>query len=504
MSDSKKAEDERKAQRERFKQTVTSASEEFSDAMPVSIPHDVRRASLDRVVKAVLYLGSQKPDVLASTPGSIGRCVALCALTGLMPGGAFPLVDLIPRVKWKRAGDEWVKDRIELNWQIGWRGYVALAERSGVRVKPVNVFEGERFLWREGLEQTLEHEPDVRVLAAWETLVASYVVVSPRGAPVSDRSFAVLRRSGIEERRAKSEAWKQYEIEAAKAQRWEEKNPDRPLPDSMARELARAEETPWVQWPLEQSLKTVVRYAGSRAIIPFDDVAAYALSQDRDVVDAEDIAPDGRVRPRAPVSALPDHDPLGMDDAPEREREPARTGLDDLDHALRGAAPPPPATAPPPPSSEAETRKRVRAPDARLDAEALEAALVAKSGAAGWKLPCRYPDEAKQVLKAALNADRMTDERVIAAVDYGVAHLGWRREGISLLPRTTPPPPPPASPAPASSSSTIPELEEALGGELVSVTREQLGLPEQPQTWTMEQTAAYRLALETLRASATP
>src|SRR5688572_16404990 len=98
--------------REAFLALCRRGGEEFSAALPLSVPKDEIVRAMDRVVAGVRALAARNPDIYACSPASVGRAMALSALTGLVPGGPLPQVDLIPRRN---------KGNLELNWQIGFR-----------------------------------------------------------------------------------------------------------------------------------------------------------------------------------------------------------------------------------------------------------------------------------------------------------------------------------------------------------------------------------------------
>jgi phage RecT family recombinase len=168
-------------------------------------------------------------------PASVAQAVALSAMTGLMPGGPLPDVYLLPRGK-------------NLQWQVSHRGFAKLAARNGVRLRTKAVFETDEFRVVEGTEPVLTHVPDLDAEQSWDTLNAVYVVAHYQN---GSKDFVVIRKADIEKRRANSDAWK--------------------------RDKTRS---PWGQWPIEMALKTGLRYAFARGIVPMDEYTNNAYEQD--------------------------------------------------------------------------------------------------------------------------------------------------------------------------------------------------------------------------------
>jgi recombinational DNA repair protein RecT len=286
--------------RAKFLALIRMVAQEFANAAPLSVPKEGVARAIDRVMLAFRAQAAQKPEIYECTPQSIGRALSLSALTGLMPGGPMPEVDLIPRKTRVKEGSRWVDGPKELQWQIGWRGYKTLAARAGCLAKPVLVFEGEHFEWSEGMESTLRHRPSpgsrmVLDADSLAPLVCGYVVVSYAD---GRKDFVVLDRDGIAKRRDRSDGWRQ----------WKE---------------GKIKSTPWSEWPDEQALKTCMRYAAQRGVLLMDDVARYAL--DADGAEDRPIVVDVPAVTAAPMLAAP---------ATERPALTDRGGLDDLEADL--------------------------------------------------------------------------------------------------------------------------------------------------------------------------
>jgi phage RecT family recombinase len=295
--------DPREAARRAFLDVVGGAAKAYAAASPISVPAADMARAIDRVKLAFRALANKTPDFYDCSPDSVGRAVALCALTGLMPGGAVPEVDIFPRR---------INGRLELQWQVGWRGYKTLAARAGCLAKPVNVYAADAFEWEEGLDARLVHRPvaggermitDVGTL---DPLVAVYVVATY---PDGRRDFIVMGRDAVLKRRDRSDGWKAFTAGKIKS-------------------------TPWADWSDEMVLKTAMRYAAQRGLLLLDDVARYAFDVDGaeergEIVDTTATpmrAP--APAPRAIADTLGGLDSLA--DELEREPVPLRETIDEV------------------------------------------------------------------------------------------------------------------------------------------------------------------------------
>lgn len=192
---------------------------------------------------------AKDPSALYRCSGeSIGACVAMSAGTGLMPGGAFAQVYLVPK-----GGT--------LGWWITHRGIIELARRAGYQIRATPVYHGEAFEFGEdegGLR--IAHTPDIDATHKPETLRGVLVRVYETA---THRQIDALfvNRAEIEKRRMKSQ-----------------------MRDS----------GPWADWYVEMAIKTAVKYAAGRGVIAFDDSGLQALGHDSDVhIEAVQVQPTG-------------------------------------------------------------------------------------------------------------------------------------------------------------------------------------------------------------------
>jgi recombinational DNA repair protein RecT len=439
-----KAQSQQQEQQERtqFLASINRAAQDFLAAAPLSVHPDQQKQALDRVAVAFRAIAARQPKVYAATPASIGRCMALSALTNLVPGGPLPHVDLIPREKWRKdESGRWVRDAVELDWQIGWRGYIELAARAGCRARPVAVYTHERFVWEEGLESNLEHRPDPSrpEYGSWEALVGVYVVVRYRD---GTKDFVMLPRSAIEERRAVSQAWRTWSD-------WKmAKDKGEPLMSKYDRNKPMDEpDCPWVTWPIEQALKTGIRYAASRGVLAFDDQGVFGFGEDArgDVLDART----GNFEPSARTAVVP---AAGRVPEPEAPRLPNNNWLDEEPDDFAGVDPredqrekveakPEPERVRVDPGvrdvvgggrQETTPEDMDREVQAADDATALQEA-IAKRYPDGWKTPLSK-EAAVTLLKEALGKQRLNPaDRYDFAAAYGVRRKWWAVTGTGAL-----------------------------------------------------------------------
>mgnify|MGYP004448952377 CR=1 FL=1 len=216
----------------KFRNVVELKASDFLQSM-VGTENGAKAAGM---VALAFRQAAQANDRLYSCePASVAQAVALSAITGLMPGGPLPDVYLLPRGN-------------QLQWQVSHRGFAKLAGRNGVRLRTKAVFDSDTFSVQEGTDPKLVHVPDLDAEQSWDSLIAVYVVAHY---PDGQKDFVVIRKADIEKRRANSDAWKRN-----------------------------AKRSPWGTWPIEMALKTGIRYAIARGIVPLDDDATAAYMHD--------------------------------------------------------------------------------------------------------------------------------------------------------------------------------------------------------------------------------
>ena len=229
----------------KFEATLAQVMPSVAAGFPMSIPpHKLQRAT-DRLMFAVKAAAVANGKIYDCTASSVAQCICLSAITGLLPGGAIPVVDLIPRNKRVKGRGGW-GSVLELSWQIGWRGYQALGERCGVDIEARLVYKTDKYDLRYGLNPDLVHVPNAEAERSWDNLQCAYVIIR---LPNGRVRFTDLTKSEIEKRRDNSMSWS--------------RNPP-------------GKRGPWEDWPLEMALKTIIRYSALRGVFPMDEEALEA------------------------------------------------------------------------------------------------------------------------------------------------------------------------------------------------------------------------------------
>lgn len=105
-----------------------------------------------RFVRMVLTEVRRTPKLAQCDPATLLGAMMLSAQTGLEPGGPLGQAFLIPRWSGRRKV-------MECQFQIGYKGYVQLAARSGVTIVARTVREGDEFDWCYGTDEFVRHRP---------------------------------------------------------------------------------------------------------------------------------------------------------------------------------------------------------------------------------------------------------------------------------------------------------------------------------------------------------
>lgn len=145
-----------------------------------------------RFVRMVLTEVRRTPKLATCDPATLLGAMMLSAQTGLEPGGPLGQAFLIPRYSSRRKVNE-------CQFQIGYKGYVQLAARSGVTVTARTVRDGDDFDWCYGTDEFIRHRP---VLDSTEKPIAWYATgqFADGRRPV----FVVIDRNTTEQAKAAS------------------------------------------------------------------------------------------------------------------------------------------------------------------------------------------------------------------------------------------------------------------------------------------------------------
>lgn len=219
---------------------------------------------ISAALSAAAAAAKDPSDFYACTPQSVGQCVAIAALTEIMPGtGATALAYVIPRRP--RKGED-----PQLQFQFSHRGLAALAARVGCALIAVPVGMNDQLQISDGEVAVHTQDPDDPVMT-WDGLRGAIVIVKMR-----DNGQVVYRgwmpKTLIDRRRQASDTFQWAEKTGGWAQ----------------------EKSPWHVWPVEMAMKTAMHYAISRGWCVIDDAAAtraMAVEQSQDIITVQAEAP---------------------------------------------------------------------------------------------------------------------------------------------------------------------------------------------------------------------
>lgn len=116
----------------------------------------------DRLARIVLTTIRLNPALAECSTTSLLAAAMQCAQVGLEPiNGMAYLIPYNRKIKQAGQPDRWIKD---VQFQIGYRGLAALARRSGeiTTIAAEPIYENDKFIYRKGFNEVLEHEPNFR------------------------------------------------------------------------------------------------------------------------------------------------------------------------------------------------------------------------------------------------------------------------------------------------------------------------------------------------------
>jgi recombinational DNA repair protein RecT len=170
------------------------------DFLAAIAPPDKVQQAAGRIGLALRKAAIKQPKLYSCDAKSVANAIAMSALTGIYPGGAKPLVDLIPRGN-------------NLEWQISARGLQALAQRVGgwiITATPVHVEDVYEVTL--GTEQHIKHIPCGKGATTWLNLAAVYVVGTHKDWP---RVIVPVPLDIIRQRSTSTEAWTKWPVPMA-------------------------------------------------------------------------------------------------------------------------------------------------------------------------------------------------------------------------------------------------------------------------------------------------
>lgn len=210
--------------------TIREMLDKSKDQIALALP---KHLDADRMLRIAMTSIQQNPKLMECTPKSLIAAVIEAAQLGLEPDGILGRAYLVPYK---------VKGELRAQLQIGYRGFIDLAYRSG-RVNSIYahpVFEKDHYEIQLGLEPRLVHIP---AEGDRGKLVAAYAVVKLKE---GDPDFEWMWMSDIEKIRRSSKA---------------------------------ADDGPWQTHPEEMARKTPIRRLAKRIPLSTDFVRAGVLDE---------------------------------------------------------------------------------------------------------------------------------------------------------------------------------------------------------------------------------
>lgn len=247
---------------------------------------------------------AKKPeDFYTCTPASVANCVAIGALTGIMPStGAGALAYLIPRSP--RRGEQ-----KQLHFELSHRGLNAMAGRSGQTMIaiPVSYFDdvgitcdGEATIRNIDIDNPPTEYEEIRGVVIVVKRIESGITICRGWVP----------KKIIDKRRAESDS---YNFAEKPGNDWAK------------------DSDPWHKWPVEMAMKAAMHYAVNRGWCVIDDTSAVrAMASESSILITETMqnlpAPsesrseDFRRRNAAYADSVDSNTPAAATDQPKRKR----------------------------------------------------------------------------------------------------------------------------------------------------------------------------------------
>ncbi len=169
------------------KNDITALLQKMGPEIARAVPKHVNPDRMLRIAMTALRVNQ---DLMKCTPGSFLGCVLSAAQLGLEIGGPLAQAYLIPF-------------KTECTLIVSYRGMLNLARRSGMvnAIYAHEVREGDRFVYRLGLNPTLEHDPADTADRDDKPITHVYAVAKLKdGEPV----FIVLTKAQVDKYRARS------------------------------------------------------------------------------------------------------------------------------------------------------------------------------------------------------------------------------------------------------------------------------------------------------------
>lgn len=176
---------ERSVQRQTLRNAISKASPGFADALPAHV-------TVDRFIRAAFTALNTVPRLVECTQDSVMAGLMQAAQLGLEVSDVRGQCYLIPRRDSRDGGV------YKASFQLGYRGMIDLAARSGITVDAEELHENDHYDFQLGTRRYLIHRPTLGVRGE---SIAYYATAS-----FSDRrepTFVIMGRAEIEEHRDK-------------------------------------------------------------------------------------------------------------------------------------------------------------------------------------------------------------------------------------------------------------------------------------------------------------
>ena len=206
-------------------QTSAVALNTLNDAARLVAKYAARLLSDERSEQFYAQLSlmaKENPKIAMCTPSSVLTAMMACVHLDLMPNTPQQYAFVIPY-------NNKQKGVMELQFQLGYKGLLVLAHRSG-QIKKIEaqlVFEGDKFKYNLGIKPRLTHTPDTMVdRTMYENVIAAYAVIWLAN---GETVFDVMGRPELDKIQGISKA--------------------------------SSTDTPWKKWPEAMAKKTIVKRA---------------------------------------------------------------------------------------------------------------------------------------------------------------------------------------------------------------------------------------------------
>lgn len=158
-----------------IQQLITKMKPQIEKALPSVLTGE-------RFTRMVLTAMSTTPELAQCTPNSFLGAMMQAAQLGVEPNTPLGQAYLIPYRN---------KGRLECQFQLGYRGLIALANRNGVTVTAHAVHERDEFTFSYGLDEELIHKP---ALTDRGEVIAYYATYKT---PAGGRGFIVMSKEDV-------------------------------------------------------------------------------------------------------------------------------------------------------------------------------------------------------------------------------------------------------------------------------------------------------------------